>query len=285
MSLSSHGRGRPLAEHPPLGLSAAFATAVADDRGSPFASRSPIRVALIEAGDWLPWLAEALGMLNASEYERVLRRRIAADRGALAVAYALHRLLLGRVLGRQPAEVPLYRDELGCPRIARDEIHTSLSHAQGLIAVAISTSGPVGVDIEPATRVAAMSEIARRVYHYSEATALYVASEPARCAALLAMWVRKEAILKAAGVGLAVPMESFAAPEHPALRLPGLCAAPIQVRMLDAGDRSVAAAAGPCGADFDCRWIRPPSRPGMEEQFRASSAVVARVPVALAGAP
>lgn len=288
MSLSIYRHVRPLAAHPPIELSAAFAAA-AGTPGGPVASGSAIPIALMEVGEWLPWLADASGMLSASEYERVRGRRMAADRDALAVAYALHRLLLGSVLGRPPTDVPVYRDERGCPRVTGDGIHTSLSHADGLIAVAISKWGPVGVDIEPAARAFAMPEIARRVYHYSEATALYVASEPVRRTALLAMWVRKEAILKAAGVGLAVPMESFAAPEHPGLRLPGLFAELIQVRMLDAGDRCVAAVAGPCGAEFHCRWIRPPPRTSLEERHAASTArrarLAGRVPLTLAEAP
>lgn len=218
-----------------------------------------IAVALMEVRDWLPWLGDALTLLSASEAERVQRRRIATDRDALALAYALHRLLLGKVLGRDPTEVPLDRDERGCPRLAGGIAYTSLSHADGLVALAVTTSGPVGVDIEPAARAVVMPEIAWSVCHGSEAAELAAFVEPARGAALLAIWVRKEAVLKAAGVGLAVPMETFAAPAHPSLVLPALSAAAIQVRMLGAGDRCVAAVAGPAGVGIECRWLRPPT--------------------------
>lgn len=249
----------------PVDMRAAFAGAAAE-LGRMVPSQGTISVALIETGEWLPWLGDASTMLSANEAARVRRQRMAADREALALAYALHRLLLGRALSRDPTDVPLVRDALGCPRVRGHDICTSLSHAEGLIALAVATSGPVGVDIEPAARTAVMPEIARQVYHYSEATALFVLGEPARNAALLAMWVRKEAVLKAAGVGLAVPMETFAAPEHASLRLPAtLCAEPIQVRMLAAGERCVAAVAGPCGAGIDCRWVRPPLGARAEE--------------------
>ncbi|MGH8077978.1 MAG: 4'-phosphopantetheinyl transferase family protein [Lysobacter sp.] len=175
----------------------------------------------------------------------------------MALAYALHRLLLSRALSRDPMDVPLERNELGCPRVRGHDVCTSLSHADGLIALAVA-EGPVGVDVEPAARAAVMTEIARQVYHYSEATGLFVLGETERNAALLAMWVRKEAVLKAAGVGLATPMQTFAAPEHASLRLPAsLFGEAMQVRMLAADDRCVAAVAGPCGASIDCRWVRP----------------------------
>lgn len=238
--------------------------------------RVAIAVALVRTRDWRPWLADALTLLSADEAERVQRRRIATDRETLAIAYALHRLLLGRFLGvRHPGHVPLHRDERGCPRLAGDIAYTSLSHCDGLIAIAVTTSGPVGVDIEPRARGVVMAAIARCVCHSSEAAELALLDAPARAAALLAIWVRKEAVLKAAGVGLAVPMETFAAPVHPALMLPALSADAIQVRMLDAGDEWVAAVAGPPAIDVVCRPLGPPrgsavanpprrSRPGLD---------------------
>ena len=230
----------------------------ADAAGGVFPPPRTIAVALISVHDWRPWLGDALRMLSASETERVQRRCIAADRDELALAYALHRLLLGKVLGRDPTDVPLYRDERGCPRLAGGIAYTSLSHADGLIALAVTTSGPVGVDIEPAARAVVMAEIASCVCHHSEAAELATLREPARGAALLAIWVRKEAVLKAVGVGLAVPMDTFAAPVHHSLVLPALGADAIQIRMLSTGDRCVAAVAGDPGVVIECRWVRPP---------------------------
>lgn len=217
-----------------------------------------IAVALMETWAWRAWLVDSFAMLSASEAARVQRRRSTADRDALALAYALHRLLLGQFLGLDPINVPLERDERGCPRLAGGIAYTSLSHADGLIAVAVTTSGPVGVDIEPATRAAVMSEIAQCVCHRSEAAELAALDEPARGAALLAIWVRKEAVLKAAGVGLEVPMDTFAAPEHQALALPAAWSDALQVRMLGTGGQCVAAVAGPPGIGVACRWLRPP---------------------------
>lgn len=283
MSLSRCRHDLSVAERLSVDLDEAFADAC-DDVGRAFPSGPTISVALFEVADWLPWLPDALTILSTSEGERVRRRRITGDREALALAYALHRLLLARVLACKPSEVPLTRDELGCPRVAGDGIRTSLSHADGLMAMAVTASGPVGVDIEPATRVTDMQEIARRVYHYSEATRLYVASESVRSAALLAMWVRKEAVLKAAGIGLAVPMENFAAPEHAALRLPGLCAQPIQVRMLEAGDRCVAAVAGPVDTEIECRWVMPRLHARPRERRCGSGQEFGPIPMAFADA-
>lgn len=244
-----------------MGLAATFARAAGEggtgEGGTGLMSPRSITVALMRLGDWQPWLAEAFALLSVEEAARVRRRRIPDHRDARVLAYALHRLLLGSALGCRPADVPLHRDGLGCPRLPGDIACTSLSHAPGVIALALTTSGPVGVDIEPRGRAAVMPGIARCVCHTSEAIELSTLDETARAAAMLALWVRKEALLKAAGVGLAVPMESFAAPEHHALQVPALFAQTVQVRMLEAGDGCVAAVAGATGAVVDCRWLRP----------------------------
>lgn len=248
-------QGSPVAARCCRDLASVFAHA-ASGFGRPAPSQK-ITIALFDVDDWLPWLAEAIALLGADEAARVQRRRFVADRNALALAYALHRLLLAHVLGGNPAQVPLRRDDRGCPRLLGDAAYTSLSHAEGLIALAVTASGPVGVDIEPSARAVVMAEIAHSVCHPSEAAELSALDEWARCTAMLALWVRKEALLKAAGIGLAVPMESFSAPSHHALRVPALFADPAQVRMLDAGAGCIAAVAGAPDAIVDCRWLRP----------------------------
>ena len=183
------------------------------------------------------------------------RRHAASDRDQLALGYALHRLLLGHVLGLEPANVPIGRDEAGCPRLAGALLSTSLSHADRALALAITATGPVGVDIEPLSRASVMPEIAGRVCHPAEAAEIAKLSEPALCEALLALWVRKEAFLKAAGIGLQREMPTFAAPDSAVLALPG--GEMTQVRMLDAGAHWVAAVAGAPDVVIESAWLRP----------------------------
>lgn len=277
MIRSSHRRGIAVAASHASDITGAFAAAALDGGGM-VCARQALTVALLEVADWRPWLPEAQALLSPEEAMRSQRRRNPGERDALVLAYALHRLLLATVLDRDPCDVPLYRDERGCPRLHGVAAHTSLSHADGMVAVAVTTSGPVGVDIEPRMRAAVMPEIARSVCHGSEAAAIRALAEPARAAAMLALWVRKEALLKAAGIGLAVPMESFCAPEHHALVLPWLSVEAVQVRMLDAGNDFVAAVVGSAGAVVDCRWLRPATAPADTGIFRPCRDATAAIP-------
>jgi 4'-phosphopantetheinyl transferase len=77
--------------------------------------------------------------------------------------------------------------------------HVSLSRAPGIVVVALTLAGQVGVDVEPAGGVA-FDGFDDVVLHPSEQ-----AGGPVEQAV---MWVRKESLLKAAGRGLAIDMRS-----------------------------------------------------------------------------
>lgn len=104
-------------------------------------------------------------------------------------------------LGRPDVRVPRL-----CPRCGSNEhgrpvvtdapdLGLSLSHTAGLALVAVVRGGRVGVDLEPAsTDVDRLADVALGPHDAPATTS----------AALLRTWTRKEAVLKAVGVGLAV---------------------------------------------------------------------------------
>ena len=221
--------------------------------------RTGAAAVLVEQVDWLPWLDDARALLDARELACVERRRRPGDRVSLILAYGLHRLLLSVLLDIVPAAVPIGRDAKGCPRLEGHRLWTSLSHAEGHLAFAFSGVGPVGIDIEPSTRAAELPEIADRVCTPAEAGALRQLDRPTRAARLLELWVRKEALLKAAGIGLERAMETFEAPAGVPLRLEGLGA--VRAGMLASGPDCAAAIAsvvhpGTASPGPDIQWLR-----------------------------
>lgn len=168
---------------------------------------------------WLARLETAKALLADDELGRASRMRRAEHASARVLAYALHRLFLGALLRMDAREVPLVRDGNGCPWVDGHPLRTSLSHADGAVAFAASGAGPVGIDIERLDRAADIADIAEEVCHPSELAALAGLPQAARSGSLLQTWVRKEAYLKAAGVGLARGMPGFAAAEGAVLPL------------------------------------------------------------------
>ena len=215
-----------------------------------------VSVLLVEVSPWLPWLAAAAAILTPAEAGRVARHRLASQRDELTIAYALHRLAIAEFLQCEADAVELGRDERGRPIVAGESVQTSLSHTEGYFAIAVSPLAPVGVDIERSSRASGMAEIAPLLCHADEARLLADASGRAG-EQLLGLWVRKEALLKAAGIGLTREMRDFVAPEGIPLPCSTSSGAKARLGMLDAGERCVAAVAAPIGLTINCAWLRP----------------------------
>ncbi|QNP40679.1 4'-phosphopantetheinyl transferase family protein [Lysobacter solisilvae (ex Woo and Kim 2022)] len=214
-----------------------------------------VHVALFDLHDWWPWLADAYTMLDAAEVRRVQSRRVVSDRHQLALGYSLHRLLLGKALECDAVDVPIRRDAKGGPYLAGNAVATSLSHADHCVAVAVAASGRVGVDVELAARAPVVPEIAERVCHPADHAGMADLPGLARSEAMLALWVRKEAFLKAAGIGLQREMQTFAAPDHALLALPS--GGMTRVRMLDTDPLWVAAVASAPELPVESAVLRP----------------------------
>lgn len=167
----------------------------------------------------MPWLGAAARLLDEPERARAGRMKRARDADTRTLAYALHRLFLGAVMGIEARSVPLSRDARGCPVVGDGDWRTSLSHADGAIAFAASPACVVGIDVEHADRAAETIAIADEIWHPTERAAMENATRAQHSRALLETWARKEAYLKAAGTGLVESMARFALPEGAILPL------------------------------------------------------------------
>jgi len=96
------------------------------------------------------------------------------------------------------------RDERGRPLVVEPcGLHVSLSHAEAVVAAAVSWDAPVGVDVERLRPLPDRDALARTALSASEQQALDALPDELRDAQLLRFWTRKEAVAKALGTGLA----------------------------------------------------------------------------------
>lgn len=124
--------------------------------------------------------------------------------------------LLSRVLLRQLLSAHLPADRIRFTRADNGRLvlagpagwHFSLSHADGCVAVIVSTQ-PCGIDIE-APRPVAIEKIAKRYFAQTETDALTRCSGAEREAVFFRLWTLKEASVKALGEGLANNMSRLA---------------------------------------------------------------------------
>jgi 4'-phosphopantetheinyl transferase len=167
-------------------------------------------------------------LLSPAERERAGRFRRVSDRDPMIAAWALARTLLGDLLGEHPADVAVERHcgrcgsrEHGKPRLADAStgVQFSLAHSGDHVLVAMTRAGPVGVDVEQLKPMTDYRRLHRTTLTADEAVALRAAG--GRPLDFLRTWVRKEAVTKAVGTGVATPFDSFAvtAPAKPATLL------------------------------------------------------------------
>ena len=114
-------------------------------------------------------------------------------------------LVAARHLGVDPAVIEIDRADRGKPRLggAPSPFAFNLSDADDHVAAAFGLGLEIGVDIERADRRTVEPErFARRVLSVAERAAIEGLGGDALDRALIRMWTRKEAVLKAAGHGL-----------------------------------------------------------------------------------
>ncbi len=148
------------------------------------------------------------GSLSPGERERAARFRFAQDRRRFEVSRGLMRQALGRWLGLAPTEVAIGYGTHGKPRV-RGGPSFNVAHSGPWVLMALAEEGRVGVDVEVVRPLADLEEVAARVFHPEERAELSAAGadERARLTPFYRLWTRKEALVKALGGGLSLPLE------------------------------------------------------------------------------
>jgi 4'-phosphopantetheinyl transferase len=135
-------------------------------------------------------------------------------RTALRVARAATREIVGRAVGVAPHELSISRKCAHCghathgkPTLLDHRLTFSLSHSHRLGVLALSADGAtVGVDVEELRPRRHLDRLAARAMTAAELGTWRGRPESERLTAFLDVWSRKEAYLKAVGLGLATDL-------------------------------------------------------------------------------
>ncbi len=168
-----------------------------------------------------------LGTLLADdERQRAERFIFPRDRAHFTVARGLLRVLLGQYLACPPQHICFTYGPHGKPALALETdgatLHFNVSHSHGLALYACSWGRLLGVDVERIRPRVAQENIAEHFFSPREVRTLRALPVPMQASAFFACWTRKEAFIKAKGLGLALPLRQFDvafAPGEPAALL------------------------------------------------------------------
>jgi 4'-phosphopantetheinyl transferase len=112
------------------------------------------------------------------------------------------RLLLASHVGCAPEELSFVTGPYGKPAIdaVKLDIEFNVAHSHGLALICLSHDRPVGVDLEQIRNMTDLELISALTLTTGERSVISTTAWPLE--AFFRCWVRKEAVLKAAGIGL-----------------------------------------------------------------------------------
>jgi len=167
-------------------------------------------------------LGPAGDSLSDEEHVHAARLRRPGDRDRYVAAHSALRIILGRYLNRLPEEIRYVANAHGKPGLAlgfgNGQLRFNLAHSGDLALVAVAAGREVGVDVEHCRALFEVESIAQRHFSVEEREALAKLPDWQRPEAFFNIWACKEAFIKATGLGLSYPLQSFSAPLVAAMR-------------------------------------------------------------------
>jgi len=157
--------------------------------------------------------AQGIHTLSAEERFRGSRFMSSLDRNRFLRRRAALRALLSRYLGVTPRDIAYRVNEFGKPELverqAREGLSFNTSHSDGVAVVAVGRSVRLGIDVERLKPLAEADSIAAHYFARNEAAAFAALDAGNRVSGFYNAWTRKEAVVKALGGGLSIPLDTF----------------------------------------------------------------------------
>lgn len=152
-------------------------------------------------------------LLDSNEQADARRRRAGQIRDHFTIGRACLRVVIGNAQGIDPRDVTIAKGSHGkpeTPAIGGRGLSFNLAHSSDTLLIALRQQGAVGVDVEHFGRSIDIMEVAQAHFTEDETNSLAALTDPeARLTTFYRYWTRKEAIGKADGRGLLLPMASF----------------------------------------------------------------------------
>lgn len=147
-------------------------------------------------------------VLSPEELSRAKRFRDAA----LSNRYKLGRYFLRKVLaeraGCKAGDLRLLLGDQGKPYLPGGPAF-NMSDSKSLVVIGLANDGNLGVDIEHIVAHPDLEQIAQRYFSQDECTAMNGMSAEDKTRGFYRAWTRKEALVKAIGGGLTIPLDAF----------------------------------------------------------------------------
>jgi 4'-phosphopantetheinyl transferase len=148
-------------------------------------------------------------ILSPDEREHAAKFHFDKDRNRYIVSHASLRETLARYLRAEPKELKFSVNEYGKPFLPEHDLGFNLSHSGEYALIAVTRGRNIGVDVEQIRADVEIEKLASRYFSPREVSELMALPPERRIIAFYNCWTRKEAYIKAQGMGLSLPLDSF----------------------------------------------------------------------------
>lgn len=154
-------------------------------------------------------VAEDLHLLSEDERERANRYHFPIHRQRYIAARAMLRKILSFYIHLTPERITFSYSANEKPSLQLDsDLNFNLSHSGDIAVYALTLNHSIGIDIEK-TQTSFNQNLAERFFSPQEYEMLKSRPEQEQANSFYRIWARKEAIIKANGKGLTIPLASF----------------------------------------------------------------------------
>lgn len=171
-------------------------------------------------------------ILSEDELARAARFATARHRRRFMTGRAALRRILASRLALAPAALRFNYGDWGkpalAPRIGGPALTFNISHCADLMLCAVGCDRAIGIDVERVRQDTDVMGLAQRYFSAQERAMLAQLDAVAQRQGFIACWTRKEAYIKAIGMGLSAPLDGFSvsAPPNEPPRLLSVADAP-----------------------------------------------------------
>lgn len=150
-------------------------------------------------------------LLDPDERARAARFHFEVHRHRFTAGRGLLRLLLGRFLGRPPAELRFGYGAKGKPFLVDPpaELRFNLSNSANGLLIAVARERELGADLESLRPLSDADALVERFFAPGERETYRRTAPEERLPCFYSGWTRKEAYVKARGDGLSLPTTEF----------------------------------------------------------------------------
>ncbi|RJR20214.1 MAG: 4'-phosphopantetheinyl transferase superfamily protein [Desulfobacteraceae bacterium] len=168
--------------------------------------RGSIHIWRMRIKEWISCLKSLEEILSQGELSKLQSAKNPSRRVTYTIGRGILRMILERYTGINPSNLDLYYGPSGKPALSKEKncrTHSfSLSHSGEWLIIAIGMLIDLGIDVEFKKKSLRALDLSERFFSRCEALMVKNAEVDRRTEVFYRIWVRKEACLKALGIGL-----------------------------------------------------------------------------------